>query len=340
MPAGDVPVGTRPPHEGMATVPLALASRVPARPPSTGPDPRPTRRRTLAGLAAAAALALVAALVPAVPAAAAAPTVALVGTLQSELGCPGGLGAGLPGHGARAGGGGARPLPRDLRRPGGHLAVQGGPERLLGRQLRCRRCGGRRRHHGPGTRWSRDLHLRRPHARGERRRARRRSVPTPRPSGCAAEPSRSTCPDDRAGWTYRLYWSPTAGLARDGDTVTGGESAPLTLSGGLSAGLRRAYPHLAAYEALHVPASVRRRLPEILTGQVAVATFDATGALQQVTGVQLPGVLDAVYPGARDRALGPVWKGSRRGSRCGRRPRSRSRSGSPRPGRPRNAPSR
>ncbi|SDV03587.1 alpha-1,6-glucosidases, pullulanase-type [Microlunatus sagamiharensis] len=117
-------------------------------------------------------------------------------------------------------------------------------------------------------------------------------------------------PDDRAGWTYRLWSAPEGGLTRDGDEITGGTSTPLELRGELSAGLRRAYPHLAAYESLRVPAAVQRRLPALLTGQLAVAAYDASGALQLVTGVQLPGVLDDVYPGARERTLGPTWKGS------------------------------
>src|SRR4051794_15099735 len=49
-------------------------------------QPVPWRRR---GMVAAATFAMIAALVPALPAAAAAATVALVGDLQSELGCPG-----------------------------------------------------------------------------------------------------------------------------------------------------------------------------------------------------------------------------------------------------------
>ncbi|MCW2812213.1 MAG: alpha,6-glucosidase, pullulanase-type [Friedmanniella sp.] len=117
-------------------------------------------------------------------------------------------------------------------------------------------------------------------------------------------------PPAHDGWTFRLFTAPEAGLTSDGKQVTGGASTPLTLTGGLSRGLRRAYPQLAAYESLRVSASVQRQLRTLLTGQVAVAAYDKTGALQQVTGVQLPGVLDDLYPGAHRRTLGPVWKGS------------------------------
>ena len=45
----------------------------------------------------------------------------------------------------------------------------------------------------------------------------------------------------------------------------------------------------------------------ILTGQIAVAAFDANGGLGSATGVQLPGVLDDIYRGAQKRSLGPTW---------------------------------
>ncbi len=56
---------------------------------------------------------------------------------------------------------------------------------------------------------------------------------------------------------------------------------------------------------------MRSRIPEILTGQIAVAAFDANGELVAATGVQLPGVLDDVCRGAQKRSLGPTWRGNR-----------------------------
>ena len=290
-------------------MPLTPASPVSAPPSTHGPGRRPGRRRPLAGLAGAAALALVAALVPALPASAAAPTVALVGDLQSELGCPGDWAPECPATELA-------PVPGESDLYRATFDVPAGTWKYkvaLNDSWDVNYGAG-------GAAGGGDITVQAPGGAvtftyDDRTHVVSDDVPDPVGADAAAQwLRRSTIaldlPEDRAGWTYRLYWSRTAGLARDGDTVTGGESAPLTLTGGLSAGLRRAYPHLAAYESLHVPASVRRRLPEVLTGQVAVAMFDAAGALRQVTGVQLPGVLDAVYPGARDRALGPVWKGS------------------------------
>jgi pullulanase-type alpha-1,6-glucosidase len=115
-------------------------------------------------------------------------------------------------------------------------------------------------------------------------------------------------PDGAQGWTFRLYHAPEGGLVATADGITG-DWLPLSLvPGGLPAELRARYPHLASYEALRLangdPAS-------LVTGQVAVAAVDATGKLADATGVQLPGVLDDLYPGAASADLGPTWQGSR-----------------------------
>ncbi len=119
-------------------------------------------------------------------------------------------------------------------------------------------------------------------------------------------------PDARQGFSYRLFWAAEGGLKNEDGTITGGSSAPLRLvSAGLPAPVRGEFPHLASAEALRVPASARRRVQEIVTGEVAVAAFDRSGKLVSVTGVQLPGVLDDVYRGAQKRSLGPTWRRSR-----------------------------
>ncbi len=119
-------------------------------------------------------------------------------------------------------------------------------------------------------------------------------------------------PDERAGFSYRLYWAAEGGLTNDDGTITGGSSFPLELvSSGLPTSVQREFPHLASFEGLRVPASVRNRIQAILTGQIAVAAFDATGGLVSATGVQLPGVLDDVYSRASKRSLGPTWRQGR-----------------------------
>jgi len=103
--------------------------------------------------------------------------------------------------------------------------------------------------------------------------------------------------------TFRLYHAPDGGLTVAGGAVSG-ESLPLTLEP-FPADLAQQYPHLTGYEALQVP---RTALKDLLTGQLAVAALDADGQLVDVTGVQLPDVLDDVYAGASHERLGPVWQ--------------------------------
>ena len=101
--------------------------------------------------------------------------------------------------------------------------------------------------------------------------------------------------------TYRLHVAPEGGLAIE-DGVLGGESFPLGYAaGGLDAGLRAKYPHLSGFDALTVPAEVRARARELLTGELVVAGYDGAGALVGTTGVQIPGVLDQLYAAADGR---------------------------------------
>jgi pullulanase-type alpha-1,6-glucosidase len=119
-------------------------------------------------------------------------------------------------------------------------------------------------------------------------------------------------PDQRDGFSYRLYWAAEGGLVNDEGEISGGQSVPLSLiPAGLSAGVRRDFPHLAGFEALRIPTAARSQIRAILTGQIAVASYDAAGDLVSATGVQLPGVLDHIYRGAQERRLGPVWRAGR-----------------------------
>ena len=79
------------------------------------------------------------------------------------------------------------------------------------------------------------------------------------------------------------------GLTNDDGTITGGSSVPLELvSSGLPASVRRDFPLLAVFVALRLPEEVRSRIPQILTGQIAVAAFDANSGLVSATGVSCP----------------------------------------------------
>lgn len=117
--------------------------------------------------------------------------------------------------------------------------------------------------------------------------------------------------DDPALTDWRLHWSPDGGLAIDAEDVTGGSSAPLTYdAAGLPAEVVDSFPHLEGYLALRPDRQTARQAREILRGQVAVAMYDDLGRLRDATGVQVPGVLDALYAErARDTAYGVSWRG-------------------------------
>ncbi|HSE10661.1 MAG TPA: pullulanase-type alpha-1,6-glucosidase, partial [Nocardioidaceae bacterium] len=108
---------------------------------------------------------------------------------------------------------------------------------------------------------------------------------------------------------YRLHWSQDGGLAVDDETVTGGASVPLAYDpAGLPADVVADFPHLKGYEAFRLEKSDLKRVPEILRGQLAVASYDDLGRLVDATGVQIPGVLDDVYADAANRTLGLTWR--------------------------------
>jgi pullulanase-type alpha-1,6-glucosidase len=115
-------------------------------------------------------------------------------------------------------------------------------------------------------------------------------------------------PDNTSGWTFRLYHAPEGGLVATSDGVSGDWLPLILVPGGLPADLRARYPHLSGIEALRLSGADAGAL---LTGQVAVAAFDAAGRLADATGVQIPGVLDDLYAGAASADLGPTWHGAR-----------------------------
>ena len=111
---------------------------------------------------------------------------------------------------------------------------------------------------------------------------------------------------------HRLHWSTAGDLAVDAEAVTGGSSVPLALDpAGLPDDVLADFPHLAGYEAFRLDRTAAERVPEILTGQLAVASYDTSGALHDATGVQVPGVLDDVYADAAQADLGPTWRRDR-----------------------------
>ncbi len=112
--------------------------------------------------------------------------------------------------------------------------------------------------------------------------------------------------------TYRLHSSAAGDLEIDAEAVTGGTSVPLTLDpAGLPAGVLADFPHLEGYEAFRLRRGDLRKVPDLLKGQLAAASYSRSGELYDATGVQLPGVLDDVYAAAQRRDLGVTWRGGR-----------------------------
>lgn len=112
---------------------------------------------------------------------------------------------------------------------------------------------------------------------------------------------------DTDGKVYDLVVAPNGGLSVV-DGALAGEFTKIRLnaSGGLSEAQRKKFPHLWAYGAFDVNASLAS-LKNALRGQLVVTESDHEGKLLSATGVQVPGVLDDVYSGARDVTLGPTF---------------------------------
>jgi pullulanase-type alpha-1,6-glucosidase len=112
--------------------------------------------------------------------------------------------------------------------------------------------------------------------------------------------------------TFRLHSAPDGGLAVAGGAITGGSSVPLELdSAGLPADVRAQFPHLASWSSLKLSSAAQAIAPELLKGELVVAAYDGAGALLGSTGVQVPGVLDDLYARAARAELGPTWEGRR-----------------------------
>ncbi|HEX8614249.1 MAG TPA: pullulanase-type alpha-1,6-glucosidase [Telluria sp.] len=116
-------------------------------------------------------------------------------------------------------------------------------------------------------------------------------------------------PGTPAAGSYKLYYAAGGGLGSAPDGVTGAHgSIDLRVNGALSPALQAKYPHLAASTALNLSAADVASLPAKVSGQFAIAQFDAAGKLVQVTSLQTSGLLDALFaPAAANSALGATF---------------------------------
>ncbi|MEL4358984.1 MULTISPECIES: pullulanase-type alpha-1,6-glucosidase [unclassified Luteococcus] len=120
---------------------------------------------------------------------------------------------------------------------------------------------------------------------------------------------------DPAFLNWRLHWSKSGGLTVDAETLTGDDAQQASLTynpAGLDAKTLKANPQLKGYLALDLDKRTAKQVPQILTGQVAVAMYDDLGSLMDATGVQLPLVLDNLYAkAAAGKSYGATFQGGR-----------------------------
>ena len=118
--------------------------------------------------------------------------------------------------------------------------------------------------------------------------------------------------DAPAGSSYRLYHSPNGGLEVIDGAVTGGGYIDLERSSDvLDPELAAASPHLKSFDSLTLSKKAARQAKHLLKGELLAVQVGADGSVLQATGVQVPRVLDALYPNARKRSFGLSWKGQR-----------------------------
>lgn len=108
--------------------------------------------------------------------------------------------------------------------------------------------------------------------------------------------------------TYALVYSPEIEIQVTAEGLKGAEQIPLTLeTAGLPEDVLAKFPHLAEQPVFRIPAESLELVPKILKGQVGVAQWDAAGKLLDLTGLQIPGVLDDLF--TYDGPLGLTWDG-------------------------------
>ncbi len=110
-------------------------------------------------------------------------------------------------------------------------------------------------------------------------------------------------------YSYELHFSPEGTLELGPRGISGGQMLPLTFDrGGAGDAVFDAFPHLIGSSTLRLDPADVSKVPDILRGQVAVLARDADGNVVDASGVQIPGVLDAVYQ--YDGPLGVTFDGA------------------------------
>lgn len=97
-------------------------------------------------------------------------------------------------------------------------------------------------------------------------------------------------------YSYSLFYSPDATLELTSDGVQGGNEIPIAYSQtGPGGDVFLRNPYLAGYTAFKIGSTNFKKIPEAVKGQLAIVSRDQQGKVVDATGVQIPGVLDALY---------------------------------------------
>ena len=108
--------------------------------------------------------------------------------------------------------------------------------------------------------------------------------------------------------TYALVYSPEGVLEVSPEGIRNGSEVPLTwVSEKPDVYILQKYPHLRDYAVFRVTEEDPQLLSQILKGQVAVVARNLDGRAIDATGLQIPGVLDDLYP--YDGPLGVTFDG-------------------------------
>ncbi len=109
--------------------------------------------------------------------------------------------------------------------------------------------------------------------------------------------------------SYKLYYAANGGLGSDPSGVTGADgSMDLAIGAGLSSALKAKFPHLSSATALSLSDSDAASVAAKVSGQFAIAQFDAAGNLVQVSSLQSSGMLDTLFAAnAADSKLGVTF---------------------------------
>jgi pullulanase len=98
-------------------------------------------------------------------------------------------------------------------------------------------------------------------------------------------------------YAYSLFYSPDATLSLTTDGVQNGLEIPIIYSqSGPGGDVFHKNPFLAGYTAFKIAPAYFSKIPDAIKGQLVIISRDEQGKVVDATGVQIPGVLDALYP--------------------------------------------